>query len=89
MLFLQGLLKSATGTGINRGRFINTVNPCSLLPELSFVHRGRSGSPGMRKGEAQFLAEVSSWKLTLYLAEEECPLGQLCFPSVMNKAEMH
>lgn len=43
----------------------------------------------MRKADAQFLIEVSVWKLTLDLAEEECPLGQLGFPLVMNKAEMH
>lgn len=39
--------------------------------------------------DPQFLMEVSIWKLTLDLAGEECPLGQLGLPLVRNKAEMH
>lgn len=86
MLFLQAFIQMNQD---KKGRFINIVNPCCLLPEPSSVDRGRSGSPGMRNVDAQFLMEVPIWKLTLDLAEEERPLGPLGFPLVMNKAEMH
>lgn len=72
-----------------QGKVYKHVNPCSLLPEPSPVHGGRSGSPGTRKADIQFLVEVSVWKLTLDLAEGGCPFGQLDFPLVLNKAEMH